>query len=537
MNPGTIPLPSHLARKPESRKDLTSSIPSHGTPFGDTGTIYQWAEFSSARPPHNLCITPVDLSKPERIWYYLGKTSTECRAQYTENPDRPFNNPKSHFLESVKSLNFPTMASHSHIANHPTKQLGSLPAAPPRHSQAKPSIHTPAVPIKPEPANSELNNKFPILTSSDRASQITTARRLVASITDHANICAGYTIVNTDFVVQTLLGQTGFELPKNGMDKLKTAMSESTVQKKMPDGAIRSQLLDINDPEVDHLLRMLRFAIINLPVGKNDIAEKKPMEKVVKETLKEPHTTPNVAGKWAYLDIQRRQSSNVYQSPYAPGFGFSKFAIEEYGLTGEQHLPHKESLAKDFFDRLSAEDKEKILQVCGDVLRSPKKAPSIATLEPTLDVDDASPFEPQLTSTLDDIMNVDDNHLSAFDMTLHAESPNSSFDRSHLRFHSPQDFSLHMDNESSVPRHLNDHQDLFGDQQANQRFWQRSAAWAEGYTPSHEGDRPFFGPQERPNDYAVSEVDVGRGPGSLHSMDMAGFGFDGTDEPYPDLSP
>jgi hypothetical protein len=44
----------------------------------------------------------VDFEKAEQVWYYLGKTSTEARAQYTHDPAKKINNPKSNFLESVK---------------------------------------------------------------------------------------------------------------------------------------------------------------------------------------------------------------------------------------------------------------------------------------------------------------------------------------------------------------------------------------------------------------------------------------------------
>ncbi|OJJ49854.1 hypothetical protein ASPZODRAFT_1046496 [Penicilliopsis zonata CBS 506.65] len=121
--------------------------------------------------------------------------------------------------------------------------------------------------------------------------------------------------------------------------------------------------------------------------------------------------------------------------------------------------------------------------------------------------------------------------LAALDPPLHADSPTSSFSRSHLRFPSPNhDFVPHADSQ--------DHHDLFGDQQANTRFWQHGP-WAagDGNTPNEE-NRPFFGPHERlKHDYASSDISLGRGPGSLHSVDMAGFGLDVPDDLCADLSP
>ncbi len=72
-----------------------------GDPFHDPNSEQKWAEWHTA-PEVTQRVAKVDLSKEERLWYYLGKTSTEARPQYTENPARPRNNPKSNFLDSVK---------------------------------------------------------------------------------------------------------------------------------------------------------------------------------------------------------------------------------------------------------------------------------------------------------------------------------------------------------------------------------------------------------------------------------------------------
>jgi hypothetical protein len=364
------------------------------------------------------------------------------------------------------------------------------------------------------------------------------ARRLVAMITDHANLCAGYKIVDSEFVVETLLGPVGSVLPKDGMEKLKTAMTASKVQSKSSNGVVPLQPLDMKADEVDHLLRMLRFAVIDL-TNKADSVETKAPESVTQEPVKELHHPVPTFGKWAYLDIQRRQSATVYQSPYAPGFGFSQYAKREYGLTGRLKPSYKESLANDFFAKLSPEDQEKIIHACGNVVTASTKEAGVGdSLDPDLRINHVSGLGKRIASSMDPA-NVDDHHLSVFDITLRADSPASSFGRAHIQYQSPQDFSTHAEHESSIlPRHLHDHHDLFGDQQANQRFWQRSAPWVDGDNQSHDDRRPLFGPHERPgHDYASSDMDVSRGPGSLHSMDMAGFGFDGTDDPYPDLSP
>lgn len=107
LAPGTKPLPAHLARKPDARKELESAVPVAGNPFGDGPSPYQWAEFETVDVTKHVSAPPplhVDLNKGEQIWYYMGQSSTECRAQYTHNPSVSVHNPRSNFLDSVKSL-------------------------------------------------------------------------------------------------------------------------------------------------------------------------------------------------------------------------------------------------------------------------------------------------------------------------------------------------------------------------------------------------------------------------------------------------
>lgn len=45
--------------------------------------------------------TKVDFTKPDQVWHYLGKTSTEARAQYTEDLARQRYNPNGNFLDTI----------------------------------------------------------------------------------------------------------------------------------------------------------------------------------------------------------------------------------------------------------------------------------------------------------------------------------------------------------------------------------------------------------------------------------------------------
>lgn len=61
---------------------------------------YTWAEFR-LEPTSNKDQARVDFSKPDQTWHYLGKTSTDARAQYTEDPARQRHNPKGNFLDTL----------------------------------------------------------------------------------------------------------------------------------------------------------------------------------------------------------------------------------------------------------------------------------------------------------------------------------------------------------------------------------------------------------------------------------------------------
>jgi len=74
----------------------------------------------------------VDFSKENKLWYYLGKPSTEAKSQYTEDLAKPRNNPKSNFLDTVKPppIPIPTFQRQSYPASYPLKP--APPGAAPR---------------------------------------------------------------------------------------------------------------------------------------------------------------------------------------------------------------------------------------------------------------------------------------------------------------------------------------------------------------------------------------------------------------------
>lgn len=623
LAPGIQPLPAHLARKPDSRKELEAAVPVAGSAFGDGRSPYQWAEFETVDGARNQFapLVRVNLDKGEQVWHYLGAQSTESRAQYTHNPTVPVHNPRANFLDSVKSLGVaggfnaraskipphrpfhyaataraplyqqnlyaqhqlrpPLRQQNQHLlpptpnaANLAAPHLQSLSSSsslrPPSSAAASsassslqhlapPALPAPAAPtgaaaagpampsaFRTLPNQSARHAPYPTVAKSHAQQQhhLTStntfanvrdliARRRLAQITEHANVFAGYTIVSPELVVETLLGPMGSIPPLNGLEKLELAMAQQRVQPRAADGTLLPpQTLNMRADEVARLLQMLRFSLVSHR-ERLDVIQKKESAGVKQEIVDAGSVAAaKMPGKYAFLDQQRAKAPNVYQSPYNMPSGLSEYAKTTYGLLPSPDEPPKTSLANDFFASLSQADKEKIMKTCGSfVQRAIERSTSHSRHSSTVsNLRLSSALAQQTANPTIDITTVDDPPLSGLDLPLHADSPCSSFGRSHMRFPSPNDFPTH------GPDPQPDHHDLFGDQQANTRFWQ-NGPWVagDGNTPNEE-NRPFFGPhlfgphERLKHDYASSDISLGKGPGSLHSVDMAGFGPDAADD-------
>ncbi|KAI9846192.1 MAG: hypothetical protein M1837_004306 [Sclerophora amabilis] len=96
------PLAAHPAQKKNITKERQSSHPVADDPFCDPKGPHVWSEFHTAKPVKNVDQVNVDLYRPKALWYYLGKTSTEAKAQFTEDLQQRRHNPESNFLDTVR---------------------------------------------------------------------------------------------------------------------------------------------------------------------------------------------------------------------------------------------------------------------------------------------------------------------------------------------------------------------------------------------------------------------------------------------------
>lgn len=117
---------------PKSRKDKaslnTSKRQADDNPRAEDPFVegHTWAEFKNEKIAPNPYQVKIDFSKENQIWFYLGKTSTEARAQYTEDPRNQRHNTKGNFLDTIPK---PVISAprQSYAASYPSNAKNSTP--------------------------------------------------------------------------------------------------------------------------------------------------------------------------------------------------------------------------------------------------------------------------------------------------------------------------------------------------------------------------------------------------------------------------
>ena len=148
------PLPAELARKSRTTAEdpANNDDPKPNDPFADPDSNLRWEEFNSCKTFRNPAQVRIDIDKPKKLWYYLGKPSTEAKARYTADLAIQQNDPTASFLESVR------IASVAAAAARPPAQRLSYPASYPSSSN-----HTNALGVPRPSANAPVpQSKAPI---------------------------------------------------------------------------------------------------------------------------------------------------------------------------------------------------------------------------------------------------------------------------------------------------------------------------------------------------------------------------------------
>ncbi|KAK4150297.1 hypothetical protein C8A00DRAFT_18144 [Chaetomidium leptoderma] len=94
-----IPMPTcRKAQKEINAKRAVDETPRKDDEFAPGFT---WAEFHGGDVVKNREQIKIDFTRDNQVWHYLGKTSTEAKAQYTEDLSRQWHNPKGNFLDTI----------------------------------------------------------------------------------------------------------------------------------------------------------------------------------------------------------------------------------------------------------------------------------------------------------------------------------------------------------------------------------------------------------------------------------------------------
>ncbi|KAM0275009.1 hypothetical protein ACHAQH_007658 [Verticillium albo-atrum] len=122
-----IPMPTSQKAKQElNAKRAVDEVPRKDDTFVDGG--FTWAEFHTCEPISNKDQVKIDLAKDTQLWYYLGKTSTEAKAQYTESPTLQRHNPRSNYLDTLPKPAKPPK--HASITQRRPSQAPQRPSVP-----------------------------------------------------------------------------------------------------------------------------------------------------------------------------------------------------------------------------------------------------------------------------------------------------------------------------------------------------------------------------------------------------------------------
>ncbi|KAK1754739.1 DNA damage-responsive transcriptional repressor RPH1 [Echria macrotheca] len=158
-SPNAIPLPtSRKAQKELNAKRAVDDLPRKDDEFGPG---FHWAEFHTCDPIKNPDQVSLDLTKESQVWHYLGKTSTESKAQYTRDVSRPQHDPQSNFLDSIPKPPKPVPAlPQARRAFAPPEYLPKvtpvpLPGTAFSHKKDRPYVYKPR-----QPMGTELNIQF-----------------------------------------------------------------------------------------------------------------------------------------------------------------------------------------------------------------------------------------------------------------------------------------------------------------------------------------------------------------------------------------
>lgn len=299
-SPNAIPIPK--VHKFHTSKRQTDDLPREGDKFGESD--FTWKEFVTHDLQKNPAQVKIDLSKTNQVWYYMGKKSTEAKAQFTEDIiNKPRFNPKGHFLETLPKPAYPLAVAtprQSYPASHPNQNALNPVKMRPQQQQQPTSAARPDKPYNYKP-------RIPADPAFAVDPQALQQQRTFQNAIANA-VPFGRGINSTPQAWKSTLNSVNF-LPPSIRDSQSSSSTGSTVGRTInhsPFGGRAAYGTAVNSS--------------GRPSSNNTRYSSR----------------PNPFARYAYLQLQHNRSPLEYKSPYMPNGGF----MNGYQGSLMKHLQH-----------------------------------------------------------------------------------------------------------------------------------------------------------------------------------------------------
>ncbi|TQS36103.1 hypothetical protein Golomagni_03456 [Golovinomyces magnicellulatus] len=315
-----VPMPTSYKAK-ESLNTIVrqaDDLPIARDPFGENLT---WAEFVSKPVGHNPYQAKVDVKKEFQIWYYIGETSTEAKAHYTDDIEKPWHNPKSNFLNTLPKP-ASALSRHSHVASNSSRRT-SRPLLPLRSV-----IST----SKSAKAN-EMRSSVSLETQKKSLSKSNPISVQIKQEPGHS---------------QYQSGNAGSKIPEISLKNSSPVSNQSNLSSPLtPAGKKKQSSLVLTQPiwpslnqgntntkEINHQSApiasssyssrvvgqvQLKNKLANSPSRNQNI---KLFPKINGKIRSRSTSIPNILIKYKYLQVEHNKDAQSYKSPYRVGGGF-----------------------------------------------------------------------------------------------------------------------------------------------------------------------------------------------------------------------
>ncbi|KAL8742449.1 MAG: hypothetical protein Q9190_005072, partial [Brigantiaea leucoxantha] len=380
-------LPAHLARRSRAKaEEASSGNPKVNEPFCDPKSVNVWSEFHTSRNIRNPAQVKVDLSKSKQLWFYLGKTSTEAKAQYTGNLARLVNDPTSNFLESVRPPPppfVPPVQRRSYPATYPVGvNIHAANAAGIKSSQTQQKPLTKIPPAKERP----YHGKYAIIESPPypRNGYSYTPLSPRPYQTPSVQARPNYNSAQIYRAPQALIGSVAPMAPmlsstsKPPSQNLNAEPNRRNVrscvmrifrsrtyadasQASIPGPTLSLPQSNVVSKPQAPIANMLSTAEVS-PNSLNrpsSIKKAPAFEITVKPSDQKGVSHLPLPQSWTYFHIAERERPKVYVSPYAEGGGFTDTYLPNK-LAPHEGRPRNSSLSEDFLMQRTQSQQEEV---------------------------------------------------------------------------------------------------------------------------------------------------------------------------------